>query len=182
MKTDIIEKIEFPENIEFEIKENEAIVKYEGKEIRRRFNLKNIDWEKQGNILVIGSKKATKNELKLINTIVAHIKNMIKGMKEKFVYKLEIAFVHFPMNVKIDEAKKAVIISNFLGEKKSRVCNIIDGTEVDIDGRIITVESHNKELAGQMAANLEKATAVRKKDLRKFQDGIYITEKCGKEI
>jgi len=95
---------------------------------------------------------------------------------------MEIAYVHFPMTVELDEGKNQITIKNFLGEKKPRICKLIKGADVKIDGKVITVESHNKEIAGQTAANLEKATFVKGKDRRKFQDGIYIVEKPGRKI
>lgn len=51
-----------------------------------------------------------------------------------------------------------------------------------IEKDVIKIESFNKEAAGQTAANIEKTTMVRAKDRRVFQDGIFITEKYGKEI
>jgi len=182
MKLDITEKVEIPEGIEVEISGANVIVKSGDKENKKKFNFEIISAKKEGNEIVLSVKKGTKRERKMINTIRAHLNNMIKGVQENFVYELEIAFVHFPMTVEIDEGKKEIAIKNFLGEKKPRICNIIDGAEVKIDGKIITVESYNKEIAGQMAANLEKETKVKKKDVRKFQDGIYITSKCGKAI
>ena len=182
MKIDVLEKIEIPEGIELEINEETIKVSGNGKENRKNFNLKNIEVKRRDNTLILESKKSTKRERKMINTIRAHINNMIKGLQENFVYKLEITYVHFPMTVKHDESKKEIVIDNFFGEKKQRVCKVIDNVEVKVDKKFITVESHNKELAGQMAANLEKATKIRNKDRRKFQDGIYITEKCGKAI
>ena len=182
MKKEIIERLSIPEGVEVEINKHDIIVKFQGKEIRRSFSNRNITVTKKDNEIILESKKATKRELKNIGTSKAHIKNMFKGMKENFVYQLEAAYVHFPMTVEIDKANKIVIIKNFLGEKKPRICEIIPDANVSINKNIITVESHNKETAGQMSANLEKATKVRNKDLRKFQDGIYITKKCGVPI
>ncbi len=182
MKKSITEKIEFPEGIEFDVIGNVLIVKGDGRENKKKFGLTNILIKKQNNELIIESKKATKKELKVINTIKAHVKNMIKGIKEVFTYKLEAVYVHFPMTVELDKENNRVLVKNFLGEKKPRICNITPNVEVKVDRNKITVESHDKENAGQMAANLEKATKVRNKDRRKFQDGIYITEKCGRAI
>jgi len=70
-------------------------------------------------------------------------------------------------------------ISNFLGEKISRVAQVLPNVEVEIKGNEITISSHNKESAGQTAANFEKATKVKGRDRRIFQDGIFITHKPG---
>jgi large subunit ribosomal protein L6 len=56
------------------------------------------------------------------------------------------------------------------------------GAELEIEKDIITIKSVDKEIAGQATANLEKATQIKKRDKRVFQDGIYIINKAGKEI
>lgn len=180
MKLDIVEKIEIPEGIEIDTAGSEVVVRCGGKKNAKKFNIRNVVIKKQGNCLVLESKKATKKEIKMIKTIKAHIKNMLCGMKENFIYELEAVYVHFPMNVSVEGGK--IIIKNFLGEKKQRVCAILPEAKVTLNKNVIIVESHNKEIAGQMAANLEKATKIRNRDRRKFQDGIYITKKCGEKI
>ena len=51
------------------------------------------------------------------------------------------------------------------------------GATVTVQGDKITVESPNKEDAGQTASEIELLTRISKKDPRVFQDGIYIIEK-----
>lgn len=175
MRKEIIETIEIPAGIEAEVDGNMVKIKKGSKETKRAYSGFNL--KKEGNSLVLSCKKATKNEKKMIETIKAHIKNMILGLGKNFVYKLKICAVHFPMAVSIDKEKKELLIKNFLGEVKPRTAKILEGAEVKIDKDVIIIESHDTEIAGQTAANIEKATRVRNRDRRIFQDGIFITDK-----
>ncbi len=180
MKQDIEKIIEIPEGVEVSVNEGEVIVKGNGKEAKRKFDLKNFKIEKTDNMIKVFAKKATKREGKLIGTVSSHIKNMISGIKEDFIYKLEIVNVHFPMNVKVEGDK--IIIKNFLGEKIERIAKVLPKVKVEVKGNQIIVSSHEKESAGQTAANIEKATNLKGKDRRIYQDGIYIVSRAGKEI
>jgi len=180
MRKEFIQTIKIPEDVQIEIIEN--LIKIKGKEgeNEREFRTTGLIFEKKNDEIIIGDKKATKKEKKMINTIKAHIKNMIKGVQEKFEYKLKICYNHFPFTVELgnDEA----IIKNFLGEKIPRKLKIPKGVNVRIEKDIVIINSHNKELAGQAAANFETATRIRLRDRRVFQDGLFIIEKNGRAI
>jgi large subunit ribosomal protein L6 len=180
MKKLIKQIIEIPEGVEANINGNFVSVKGTEGENKREFKFGNLEIKKENNKIIISREKATKKEKKQINTFSAHLKNMIKGVKEKFEYKLKICFSHFPMTVDIKENE--VIIKNFLGEKIPRISKIPKGAEIKIKGQNITINSLDKEIAGQAAANFEKATKITGRDRRVFQDGIFITEKAGREI
>ncbi len=175
MNKDLRRVVEISEDTEVLINGNEVNVKGNGKELVRSFDIGKIRIEvKDGNV-VLDVKGASKREAKMMGTIEAHLKNMIKGVSEDFVYELEICHVHFPMNVKVEGAK--VIIKSFLGETTVREARILDNVNVDIKGNKISVSSSDIEAAGQTAANLEKATKLTSRDRRIFQDGIFITKK-----
>ena len=174
------QEIEIPEGVEAEIKRNELVVKGPEGENSREFNLGKINLEKKDKKLIFSCDRTTKKEKKIINTSIAHIKNMIAGVQKKFEYKLKICSSHFPMTLKLEGDN--AIIKNFLGEKVDRKVKLPGNIEVKLDKDIITITSVNKEFAGQAAANLEKVTKIRKKDRRIFQDGIYIINKSGKVI
>lgn len=175
MKKNIEKIIELPENVEIEINESEITVKSGERELKRKFNLRDILLTKGKKEIKISAKKSVKRVLKMIGTISAHIRNMINGLEEGFVYKMEICNVHFPMNVKVEGEK--MIIKSFLGEVRERSANILPKTRVEINGKEIIISSPDKEAAGQTAANIEKATKLKGKDRRIFQDGIFITQK-----
>lgn len=180
MKKELYQTIEIPEGVEVKMEDNKIVVKGPEGEISKDLKLGKIDFKIEGKEITLGDKKATKSEKKIINTNTAHIKNMIKGVQEKFEYVLKVCSSHFPMTVSVEG--NTAKIKNFLGEKRERSCKIPAGVEVNVQKDIITITSPNKELAGQAAANFEKSTKISNRDRRVFQDGIYITSKCGKEI
>lgn len=176
-RRDLREEIIIPEGITANIEDNIIIMKKENNENIKKLNAK-IDIQIKENKIILESIKSTKREKKIFGTLKAHINNMIKGLTEKFKYKLEISNVHFPMSVKIDESKNELTINNFLGEKKDRVIKLIPEVSVKLVGKeYIEVEHWDIEKAGQCAANIEKGAKPKNKDRRIFQDGIYIIEK-----
>jgi len=180
MKKNLFKEIEIPEGVEVNLEGSTLIIKGPEGETKKKFQLKKLELKKQENKIIVGNKKATKNEKKQMNTIEAHIKNMIKGVQEKFEYVLKICFSHFPFTV--DIKGNTAEIKNFLGEKISRKVNLPEGVEIKADKTNITITSCDKELAGQAAANFERITKITGRDRRVFQDGIYMTNKAGKEI
>ena len=180
MKKEIIKEIEIPEGVEVKVEEGSLKVKGPEGENSRDLKLGKLDFKINDKKIVFGHKKATKTEKKLINTLEAHIKNLLKGVVEKFEYKLKICFGHFPFTVKIDNNE--AVVKNFLGEKIDRKVKMPKDAEISMDKEFITIKSVDKETAGQAAANLEAATKIKGRDKRIFQDGIYIINKCGKEI
>lgn len=179
MKKNIENIIEIPPTITLSISGAQITMKGNGKEIVRVFpQSPSVEMKQNGNSVSLIAKKATKRELKLINSIAAHIRNMTDGIKEDFVYKLEVCNVHFPMVVKAEG--NLIKIKNFLGEKIDRKAIIMPNVKVSIKGTAIEVSSPDVEAAGQTAARIEIATKIRNRDRRVFQDGIFITEKPGR--
>ena len=181
MEQKILKKeVELNEDIEASVNKYDLTVKGPKGEVVKRLADKNITLNVDGNKIIVTAPKLTKKYKKVVNTFIAHIKNMIQGASEGFTYKLKICSGHFPMNVALNE--NLFSVKNLFGEKVPRELIIKEGAEVKIDNDIITVESVNKEIAGQVAADIETLTKRPGFDIRIFQDGIYITEKAGKEL
>ncbi len=178
-RPDLREEIEIPNGMTASIEETVLIIKKDNNEIKRELNSL-IEIKVEGNKIILEAKKSSKREKMVFGTLAAHIKNIIRGLNEKFKYKLQAVSVHFPMTLSIDKEKNELLVKNFLGEKTDRRIKLVEGADVKINKDIIEIESANKELAGQCAANIEKGTKIRNKDRRIYQDGVYIIEKPGR--
>jgi len=93
---------------------------------------------------------------------------------------MRIVYEHFPINVSIISDKKGIEVRNFLGEKRTRVVYMSKGVKVlksrDLKDEII-IEGNDLELVSLSSAMIQQACLVKKKDIRKFLDGIYVTHK-----
>jgi large subunit ribosomal protein L6 len=174
-----VSKITLPEGVTAKL--NGAVLTVKGPigEVTRDFFTPVTKIKLNSNIIELTAPSQKRKFSRIFNTLNAHIKNLIRGAAEGFEYRLKICSGHFPITIKKKENE--IIISNFLGEKIPRKSKILDNTEVEIKGEEIIVKSSNIEFAGQTAANLEKATFIKKRDRRIFQDGCYITSKPKKQ-
>ena len=179
-KKDISVEIEIPKGVTVNV--DKGIVSAKGKSGENKKDLfnKKVKIEVKDNKVIITAKKTSKREKKIIGTFKSHIQNLIKASSEGAIYKLKICSGHFPMNVSVD--KNELVIKNFFGEKIPRKIKVKEGVDVKVEGDIITVKSLDKEHAGQFAASIEQLTRRTKYDTRIFMDGIWITEKDGKEL
>jgi large subunit ribosomal protein L6 len=177
--TAIKEQIKIPDGVTVTIENNNNItVKGEKGELTRTFSHPKIIIKVNGDNIEIHGKDVRRKELALIGTIKAHSKNMIKGVTEGFEYKMKTVFSHFPIKTSVEGNE--FIIENFLGERSARRAKILEGVNIEIKGDEIIVQGINKEKVGQTVANIERATAVKRRDIRVFQDGVYRTSKGGK--
>lgn len=101
MKLDIVERVEFPAEVSATLESGLLTVKGPKGEVARLLRHPQVNISVEGNAVVVGFKNATKREKRMINTFAAHVRNMVKGVQEPFVYKLKICSGHFPMNVSV---------------------------------------------------------------------------------
>jgi len=180
MKKELFKQIKIPEGVTVNVEDSKLTAKGPEGEMFREFKLSKVKMELKDDKINLSQKSVTKNEKKIMNTVAAHIENIVNGVKKKFEYHLKICYGHFPFTIRQDGNR--VFIKNFLGEKVERIVELPKGIDIEIKKEFITIKSVNKELAGQASANFEAATRVRGRDRRIFQDGIYIIEKDGKKM
>lgn len=115
-----------------------------------------------------------------IRTLCTHIKNMITGVTKMFQYKMRLVYAHFPINANITNDNTSVEIRNFMGEKKVRTINLLPGVTIDKSKNVkdeLVLTGIDVHAVSRSAALIHQSTLVREKDIRKFLDGIYVSEK-----
>merc|ERR1712168_557879 len=121
-----------------------------------------------------------RKELAAVRTICSHITNMINGVTKGYKYKMRAVYAHFPINCAISQNGSLVEVRNFLGEKHIRKVHMHDGvvcknSEGQKDELILT--GNDIEAVSQSVALIQQSTMVKNKDIRKFLDGMYVSEK-----
>jgi len=180
MKTVLANRsIDVPDGVTVEVKSLRVSVTGPRGTLHREF--KSLDM----NIYKASEKKikveiwfASRKQLACVRTICSHIENMIVGVTRGFIYKMRFVYSHFPINVSL--AGDTVEIRNFLGEKRVRkiqLCNTVEYVRSKDVKDQIELSGNDIALVSMTAARIQQATNIRHKDLRKFLDGIYVSEK-----
>ncbi|MFX0099508.1 MAG: 50S ribosomal protein L6 [Candidatus Hodarchaeota archaeon] len=177
----VIKEITFPldEGVKFKLDGKKLEVNGPKGKVTRDFtHARNLSIELSGKDKVILEVKfPRKKDLSIIGTVEGHIKNMILGVTKGFKYVMKIVYAHFPITVKVDKNNNNVEIQNFIGERGFRVVPIMGDVKISATKEDVIIEGVDKELIGQNAANIQLKTKIADKDLRIFQDGIYVYEK-----
>ena len=93
---------------------------------------------------------------------------------------MRLVYAHFPINVNIEGGGKVVEIRNFLGEKRVRIVRMLAGVTVERSSAVkdeLVISGNDVELVSRSAALINMICHVRKKDIRKFLDGVYLAER-----
>lgn len=169
-------RITVPDDIEVEVDGVYLSLEKGDKKVIKKLKHPLLLVKKEKDEIVIKAKKDNKTVRSVMQTFESKINNSINGLEKPFEYEMTLYYRHFPMDVKVKDDK--IMVKNFLGEKKPREVDILEGVNVEKDDDKIYVRGADKEAAGQTAANIERGVqAPSKRDSRVFQDGIYITKK-----
>jgi len=168
-------ELEIPEDVSAEQDHLDLTVEGPNGSVTRRLWYPDIDVSVTEGSVVVESEQSDAKARSTIGTFESHVENMFHGVTEGWEYEMEVFYSHFPMQVDTEDGD--VVIENFLGEKAPRRAPIHGDTDVSVDGEELTLSGPDIEAVGQTAADIEQLTRVNDKDVRVFQDGVYITNK-----
>jgi large subunit ribosomal protein L9e len=119
-----------------------------------------------------------------LRTICTHIENMITGVTKGFTYKMRFAYAHFPINIALSKdaatSNHVVEVRNFLGERRTRRVILHPGVSITRSDAVkdeLVLVGNDLEKVSSSAALLHESVLVKNKDIRKFLDGLYVSEK-----
>lgn len=178
-----VETLDIPEDVTVSIKAR--IVKVTGPrgELTKSLKHINIAFEKVNNKLIkLYVHNGDRKHVAALRTVKSLIANLIKGVTVGYKYKMRFVYAHFPINVNVIEkdGDKFIEIRNFLGDKQIRQVKVHEGVTVEFSANQkdeIVLSGNSVENVSQNAADIQQICRVRNKDIRKFLDGIYVSEK-----
>lgn len=175
---EVSERVEIPEkvNVNFDDKGQFKVNGSNGQLVRTLYSHR-VQVRRDGKAVVFSCEYPGKQDKAMVGTFAAHLRNMCKGVVDGYQYTMKVVYAHFP--IKVTLKGKEIVIENFLGEKCARHADVVGDTKVLIKGNDITVIGANVEHVGQTAANIERASRIKDRDPRVFQDGIYLVERKG---
>ena len=171
------ERVAIPEGVQVRLCEGNVVVSGKGVTIQRPLSHPRVTVTVDGREVRVRAEYPNREQVALVGTFAAHIRNMIAGVTDGFTYEMKIVYSHFPVKATVKGPE--FVIENFLGEKFPRKAKILGVTKVEVKGDEVILTGPDIEAVSQTAANIEQATKIKGFDPRVFQDGIYITKKAG---
>jgi len=135
-----------------------------------------VDISVSDNAVTVRPVNSSKLSRSLWGTYASHIRNMMKGVTEKFSKKLELRGIGYRVEMQGKNLKLLVGFSHPV------LMEVPAGIDVTIEKAFVTMTGIDKEAVGQFAANVravKKPEPYKGKGLR--YEGEYVREKQGKK-
>ena len=172
--------VDVPEDVEVQVQARKVTVTGPRGSLTKSFRHSSLDIQ-----VVDGGRKVRvdlwfgkRKQIACVKTIASHIRNMVTGVTKGFNYKMRFVYAHFPINVTLND--NTVEIRNYIGERRVRTVELLEGVEYTRTDNVkdqIELTGNDIRAVSLTAARIQQATRVTDKDIRKFLDGIYVSEK-----
>ncbi|KAI1187159.1 ribosomal protein L6 [Nemania serpens] len=179
------ETLEVPEGVKVSIKSRKVTVEGPRGKLSKDLGHLAVNFSHiKKNIIGIEIHHGSRKNVATLRTVRTLINNLIVGVTKGYKYKMRYVYAHFPINVNLEKNGETglweVEIRNFVGEKLVRRVVMQPGVDVEVSkGQKdeLLILGSSLEAVSQSAADIQQICRVRNKDIRKFLDGIYVSEK-----
>jgi large subunit ribosomal protein L9e len=179
------ELLEIPEGVKVAIKSRIVTVEGpRGKLVKDLSHLAVNFAVPKPNTISIEIHHGNRKNVATLRTVRTLINNLIIGVTKGYKYKMRYVYAHFPINVNLNKNAETglfeVEIRNFIGEKIVRRVIMAEGVDVEVSANQkdeLVLSGNSLENVSQSAADIQQICRVRNKDIRKFLDGLYVSEK-----
>ncbi|KAI0379750.1 60S ribosomal protein L9 [Hypomontagnella monticulosa] len=180
-----LETLEIPEGVKVQIKSRNVTVEGPRGKLSKDLSHIAVNFSRpKKNVIGIEIHHGSRKDVATLRTVRTLINNLIIGVTKGFKYKMRYVYAHFPINVNIEKNNETdsyeVEIRNFIGEKLVRKVLMRPGVDVQISTAQkdeLLLSGNSLEDVSQSAADIQQICRVRNKDIRKFLDGMYVSEK-----
>lgn len=176
-------EVDLPEGVTAEVKARSVTVTGPRGTLTREFKHVQVDIVKESDTRIqLSMWFGQRKQLACLRTTQSHIQNMVTGVTKGYLYKMRMAYAHFPITIEFEGEgdDRVLLVKNFLGQRLSHALAIPEGVEVIKSGDVkdqIEITGNDIDVVSQMAALIHGCSKVLRKDIRKFLDGIYVSEK-----
>ncbi|KAI1807649.1 60S ribosomal protein L9 [Daldinia bambusicola] len=180
-----LETLEIPEGVKVQIKSRNVTVEGPRGKLSKDLSHIAVNFSRpKKNVIGIEIHHGSRKDVATLRTVRTLINNLIIGVTKGFKYKMRYVYAHFPINVNVEKNNETgnfeVEIRNFIGEKLVRRVVMQSGVDVQISTTQkdeLLLLGNSLEDVSQSAADIQQICRVRNKDIRKFLDGMYVSEK-----
>ena len=182
------EKIVIPAGVTVEVKARVVTVKGPKGSLKKSFKHikaeievkkeKNEHTHEMENVVRVNVYMNSYKQSAVLYTLRSHITNLIKGVTSGFRYKMHEVHKHFPIDLQIKD--NAVNIIKYLGQRDIKVIPIPEGikcTKNPKDPSELWFDGIDPDLLGCTCSKVFQSCYPKNKDIRKFLDGVFISER-----
>lgn len=116
-----------------------------------------------------------------VKSVQSQVRNLITGVTKGFEHQMKLAYAHFPINVHIPNDGGSIEIRNYIGEREVRRIKMLPGVKI-MKGTeakdLLVVQGNDLDLVSLSCALIQQSCAAKRKDIRKFLDGIYVSDRA----
>lgn len=178
------EEIDIPKDVEVNL--NGKIVKITGQEgefVKDFRHVRHIEILKENDKLFVARRIRRRKDKAPIRTVASKIRTAIEGVQRRYVAHHKVVFSHFP--VRVYTKGNQIILENFYGRRQeTRVPIVGENTEVEVEMEAgsnvpsdVFIKGPDLDAVTQTSSRLVetcKLRGKRRKDVRVFQDGIWL--------